>query len=50
MIKYFYYQNVQYAIVKNQDLLKNKKQKEIVNSLGLRTLLSKVPQFQNYKY
>ena len=28
MVKQCYYQNVQYAIVKNQDLLKNKNQAE----------------------
>ena len=28
MVKQFYYQNVQYVIVKNQDLLKIKKQKD----------------------
>ena len=28
MVKQWYYQNVQYVVVKNQDLLKNKKQVE----------------------
>ena len=28
MVKQWYYQNVQYAVVKNQDLLKIKKQKD----------------------
>ena len=28
MVKQLYYQNVQYAVVKNQDLLKIKKQKD----------------------
>ena len=28
MVKQFYYQNVQYVIVKNQDLLKIKKKKD----------------------
>ena len=28
MVKQYYYQNVQYVVVKNEDLLKNKKQKE----------------------
>ena len=30
-------------IVKNQDLLRKQEAKEIISSLGLRTLLSKVP-------
>ena len=38
-----WYQNVQDAAVKNQDLLKIKKQKGLLSSLGLRTPLSKVP-------
>ena len=28
MVKQWYYQSVQYAVVKNQDLLKTKKQKD----------------------
>ena len=28
MINYFYYQNAQYVVVKNQYLLKNKKKKD----------------------
>ena len=43
MIEQWYYENVQYVIVKNQDLLKNKKQKGMLSDLGVRTPLSKVP-------
>ena len=37
------YQYVQYVVVKNQDLLKIKKQKGLLNNLGVRTPLSEVP-------
>ena len=43
MVEQWYYENVQYVIVKNQDLLKNKKQKGMLSDLGVRTSLSKVP-------
>ena len=43
MVEQWYYENVQYVIVKNQDLLKNKKQKGMLSDLGVRTPLSKVP-------
>ena len=43
MVKQWYYQNPQYAVVKNQDLLKNWEAKGLVSNLGLRTPLSKVP-------
>ena len=36
MIEQWYYQNVQYALVKNQA-------KELLSNLGVRTPLSKVP-------
>ena len=39
MIEQWYYQNVQYVIVKNQDLLK----KGLLSNLDVRTPLSKVP-------
>ena len=38
-----YYQNVQYVVVKNQDLLKNQEAKGLLNNLVVRTPLSKVP-------
>ena len=37
------YQYVQYVAVKNQNLLKIKKQKGLLNNLGVRAPLSKVP-------
>ena len=40
MVEQCYYQNVQYATVKNQNLLKIKKQ---TSKLGIRIPLSKVP-------
>ena len=43
MVEQWYYENVQYVIVKNQDLLKNKKQKGMLSDLGVRTPWSKVP-------
>ena len=43
MVKQWYYQNPQYAVVKNQDLLKNWEAKGLLSNLGLRTPLSKVP-------
>ena len=43
MIGQWYYQNVQYAVVKNQDFLKTKKQKDFLSNLGIKTPLSKVP-------
>ena len=42
MAKQCYYQNVQYVMVKNQDLLKIKQLSNLSN-LGVRTPLSKVP-------
>ena len=43
MVEQLYYRNVQYTIVKNQDLLKIKKQKGLLSNLGVRAPLSKVP-------
>ena len=43
MVKQWYYQNPQDAVVKNQDLLKNWEAKGLLSNLGLRTPLSKVP-------
>ena len=43
MVKQWYYQNPQYAVVKNQDLLKNWEAKGLLSNLGLRIPLSKVP-------
>ena len=43
MVEQCYYQNVQYVVLKNQDLLKKQKAEGILSSLGLTTLLSKVP-------
>ena len=43
-VKHWYYQNVQYAVIKNQDLfIKNQEAKGLLSNLGLRTPLSKVP-------
>ena len=43
MVKQWYYQNAQYAVVKNQDLIKNWEAEGLLSNLGLRTPLSKVP-------
>ena len=43
MVEQWYYQNVQYVTVKNQDLLKG-----LLSNLGIRTTLSKVPILENY--
>ena len=42
MVSQWYYQNVQYVEVKNQDLLKNQEAKRLLFNLGVRTPLSKV--------
>ena len=42
-VEQWYYWNVQYVAVKNQDLLKTKKQKGLLSNSGIRTPLSKVP-------
>ena len=39
----WYYQNVQYVVVKNLDLLNTKKQKGLLSKLGIKTPLSKIP-------
>ena len=41
MVEQCYYQNVLYVTVKNQDWWKNKKQKGVLSSLGLKTPLRK---------
>ena len=42
-VKQWYYQNVQYAVIKNQDLfIKNQEAKGQLSNLGLRTPLIKV--------
>ena len=43
MLKQWYYQNVLYIVLKNQDLLKNKKQKGILSNLSLKIPLNKIP-------
>ena len=45
MTKQWWYQNVKHVVVKNQDLSKNIKQVkyQVINYLGLKTLLSKIP-------
>ena len=43
MVGQWYYQNVQYAVVKNQDLIKNQEAKGLLNKLGIKTPSSKVP-------
>ena len=39
----WYYQSVQYVVVKNLDLLKKQKAKGLLSKLGIRTPWSKVP-------
>ena len=43
MVEQWYYQNVQYATVKNQEFIKNQEAKGLLTNLGIRTPLSKVP-------
>ena len=43
MVEQWYYQDVQYVAVKNQDLLKIKRQKGLLSNFGVKTPLSKVP-------
>ena len=44
MVEQWYYQNVQYAVVKNLDLLKIAKEaKGLLSNFSVRTPLSKVP-------
>ena len=38
-----WYQNLQYVVVKNQDLLKKKEARGVLSSLGLKTPLNKIP-------
>ena len=42
MVEQCYYQNVLYVTVKNRDWWKNKKQKGVLSSLGLKTPLRKI--------
>ena len=43
MVQQWYYQNVQYEVVKNQDLSKNQEAKGLLSNLDVRTPLSKIP-------
>ena len=43
MVEQWYYQYVQYVIVKNQDFFKNQEAKGLLSNLGIKTPLSKVP-------
>ena len=47
MVKQWYYQNVQYVIVKNQDLLKKQEASEILSNLALKTPINKIPLLGN---
>ena len=42
MVKQWYYRNVLYVVVENEDIWKNQKAKVILSSVGLETSLSKV--------
>ena len=42
MVKQCYYQNVLYAVVKNQDLSKKNEASELLSSLGIKAPLSKI--------
>ena len=46
-MKQCYYQNVPYVVVKNQDLSKNQEANGLLNSLEIKTLLSKIPLLGN---
>ena len=43
MVGQWYYQNVQYVVVKNLEFIKNQEAKGLLSNLGLRTPLSKLP-------
>ena len=43
MVEQWYYQNVQYVVVKNLRFMKNQEAKGLLSNLGVRTPLSKVP-------
>ena len=43
MVEQWYYQNVQYAAVKNQDFIKNQEAKGLLSNLGIKTSSCKVP-------
>ena len=43
MVEQWYYQNVPYVAVKNQNLLKKQEAKGLSSSLGIRTPLNKIP-------
>ena len=42
MLKQWYYQNVQYAVIKKSRFIKNQEAKGLLSNLDLRTPLSKV--------
>ena len=43
LVKQWYYQNVQYVVVKKSRFIKNKEAKRLLSKLGIKTPLSKVP-------
>ena len=43
MVKQWYYQNVQYVVIKKTTLIKNQQAKGLVSNLGVRIMLIKVP-------
>ena len=43
MVKQLYYQNIQYVILKNQDLKKKQGASGILGNLGLKAPLNKIP-------
>ena len=42
-VEQWYYQNVQYVVVKDRDLFKNQEAKGLLSNLGIRTTFIKVP-------
>ena len=42
-VEQWYYQNVQYVVVKDGDLFKNQEAKGLLSNLGIRTTFIKVP-------
>ena len=42
-VEQWYYQNVQYVVVKDRDLFKNQEAKGLLSNLGIRKTLIKVP-------
>ena len=43
MVKYWYYQNVQYVIVKKSKFINQQEAKGLLSKWGIKTLLSKIP-------